>query len=158
MCHLLNRTHFFVAIVSLVFINASVALKLYRDSDQSGDYSVEDYMTQERKKVHTTLQSDINEFIDLIPSNEVRNTLQDFYKNDEDVEFVINYLNGNELWTSKKNLFDGREVRELERFFSNIGLNVKETWHKIDDVLGITKLRPQIKQSGGKTKYTVFFI
>lgn len=141
-------------VVLLGFLQSTTALRLYKDSDQSsGDYSeelsVNSFSRPTASSAKSTLQSNINEFIELMPTLEVKAKIAEYYKNDADVQHIFNYANGKEFWSMKKSLCDVREVKELEAFFTKIGINIKETLHKFDDLLGISKMKQSPQLSRG---------
>lgn len=155
----LSRTVIFknsVSIVVLVgLLQSTTGLRLYKDSDQgSGDYSDELSVNSFSRPTassggKSTLQLNINEFIELMPTLEVKAKIAEYYKNDADVQHIFNYANGKEFWSMKKSLCDVREVKELEAFFTKIGINIKETLHKFDDLLGISKMKQSPQLSRG---------
>lgn len=127
------------------------------DFDHSGDYPPDEihhnnpqqqpiYMKikpEEKQQHHShNLHSDINEFIELIPINDVKKKLLEYYKNDRDVQQIYDYANGKEFLTMKKRLFDVREIKEFQQYLNDIGLNIKEIFHRLDNLLGISKMKP----------------
>lgn len=97
-----------------------------------------------------SLQMNINEFIELLPVGEVQAKITEYYRNDADVQHIVSFANGKEFWTMKKNLIEVPEVKELETFFQHIGVNIKETLNKFDDLLGISKIRQLHQCKSGK--------
>lgn len=136
----------------LLLPNAMMALRLYKEMG-SGDYSSAEYSTPSINH-KLKLQSDIMEFVELIPGEEVKAKITEYYKNDEDVQHIFNYVSGKDFWSMKKLMFEVRQVKEFEQYFINIGVNFKEILNKLDDLLGLSKLKPQsqLNRGGGPSK------
>lgn len=152
-------------LVVVGLMQSITGLRLYKDSDQgSGDYSdelsVNSFSRPTASSGKSNLQSNINEFIELMPTLEVKAKITEYYKNDADVQHIFNYANGKEFWSMKKSLCDVREVKELEAFFTKIGINIKESLHKFDDLLGISKMKqsPHLNRSTNTSNASMILI
>lgn len=149
-------------IATLVYLSNFVATTpIQEDFDHSGDYPPEEnpheqsiimkiktneqhphHHHQHTSHINNKLQNDINEFIDLIPIAEVKKKLLEYYKNDRDVQLIYDYVNGKEFQAMKKKLLDVREIKEFQQYLNDIGMNIKEIFHKLDNLLGMSKMKP----------------
>lgn len=84
-----------------------------------------------------TLRSDIGDFLDLIPADEVRQRVDTHYLRDADVQTALAYINGKEFAAL---LHDVREVQDFEYWLSRAGVNIKEVLNRLADLLGLSKL------------------
>lgn len=92
------------------------------------------------------LQGDINDFLELIPVDDVKDKIEEYYRNDMDVQHVYDYLISKEFYELRKHILDIQDVKELLQYLNRKGLNVKMMIRKIGHRLGISKMRP-IKQT-----------
>lgn len=88
------------------------------------------------------LQSDINDFLELIPIDDVKEKLDEYYRNDFDVQHIYDYVTSKEFLELKKHLLDLQDVKEVLQYLNRKGLNVKMLVRKFGHRLGITKMRP----------------
>lgn len=122
----------------------------------SGDFSNEDELTQQQRvttqspiNLRRKMQMDINEFIDLIPADEVAGKLVEYYRNDIDVHGAFNYINGKEFAMIAKKVIESREYREVDVLLSEMGVNIKGIRQRLDGLLGFTKLIGPPRESVG---------
>lgn len=151
-------------IFTVIYLTIGVVITtpIHEDFDHSGDYppdiindnnpeqsfvmkiKIDDQHHHHHHQSNNSnnLQNDINEFIDLIPITEVKKKLLEYYKNDRDVQQIYDYGNGKEFLAMKKRLLDVKEINEFQQYLNDIGLNIKEIFHKLDNLLGISKMKP----------------
>lgn len=155
-------------LILLLHSHGAVALHLYSDTDLgSGDYN-NDELNQQQYSANTLqrsngngsqsqgdirkkLQADINEFIDLIPADEVAAKIVEFYRNDYDVHRVIDYLNSEEFSMLEAQLVVSKEYIDVDNMLSDLGVNFKAIRRRLDELLGFSKLRKgQIDEKSSK--------
>lgn len=150
MCQHPSRKTFIVLLSVVATTLAAVTTPPTEDFDHSGDYVPEEivehrhpaYITIKFDETGNTLQSNINEFIELIPVTEVKKKLMEYYRNDRDVQQIYDYANGKDFLAMKKRLLDVREIKDFQQYLNAVGLNIKEILHKLDTLLGISKMKP----------------
>lgn len=84
-----------------------------------------------------TLRSDIGDFLDLIPADEVRQRVDAHFRRDADVQTALAYVNGKEFAAL---LHDVREVQDFEYWLTHAGVNIKEVLNRLANLLGLSKL------------------
>lgn len=105
---------------------------------------------QQRK---ADLNDDINDFIDLIPKMEIKTKIEEYYRNDMDVQHVFEYMHGKEFLELKKNILELIDVKETLQYLNKNGLNVKAVVRKIDHRLGISKIRSTQLSANPQTQF-----
>jgi Insect allergen related repeat, nitrile-specifier detoxification len=90
-----------------------------------------------------SLQSDLMEFIDLIPQEDINQLTKHYYINDPEIRSTYNFLASIDFKIIRAKIFQLPEVRELMEYFGNCGLNVME----IMDRLSVIMQPPKV--SGG---------
>lgn len=170
----------FLAFIHLIMFTATAAIDDgISEYEQSGDFPSEDLINQftmslmktkppppvaipqqhhhDKLQFQSNLLKDIQDFIDLIPVPDVRAKIQEFYRNDRDVQQIYDYVNGKEFLSIKKKLLDVREVREFLNYLNGIGLNIKEILHRVDGLMGISKLKPPSNRNTSTSTFSFFF-
>lgn len=84
-----------------------------------------------------TLRSDIGDFLDLIPGEEVRQRVDDHYRSDADVQTALTYIAGKEFVAL---LHEVREVQDFQRWLTHAGVNIKEVLQRLANLVGLSKL------------------
>lgn len=105
---------------------------------------------QQRK---ADLNDDINDFIELIPKTEIKTKIEEYYRNDMDVQHVFEYMHGKEFLELKKNILELSDVKETLQYLNKNGLNVKAVVRKTDHRLGISKIRSTQLSSNPQTQF-----
>lgn len=88
------------------------------------------------------LSDDVNDFIELIPKAETKAKVEEYYRNDMDVQHIFEFVHGKEFQELKRSVFDLADVKDILQYLNRNGLNVKGVVRKIDNRLGISKIRP----------------
>lgn len=99
-------------------------------------------LQQQAKAKQSNLNEDVNDFIELIPKAEVKAKLEEYYKNDMDVQHTFEYAYGKEFLELKRNILDMADVKDILQYLNRNGLNLKGVIRKVDNRLGISKIRP----------------
>lgn len=87
------------------------------------------------------LNDDVNDFVDLIPKAEIKAKIEEYYRNDMDVQHIFEYMHGKEFLELRKNIMELSDVKDTIQYLNKNGLNVKSVLRKIDHRLGISKIR-----------------
>lgn len=87
------------------------------------------------------LNDDVNDFVDLIPKAEIKAKLEEYYRNDIDIQHIFEYMHGKEFLELRKNVLDNSDVKDIFQYLNKNGLNIKSVLRKIDNRLGISKVR-----------------
>lgn len=93
------------------------------------------------------LQIDLNDFLELLPTDEIKEKIEEYYRNDMDVQHIFEYLSSKEFHELRKYLLDMQDVKEVLQYLNRKGFNVKLLIRKVGHRLGITKMRPPVRLS-----------
>lgn len=93
------------------------------------------------KQRKADLNDDVNDFIDLVPKAEVKAKIEEYYRNDMDVQHIFEYMHGKEFLELRKNILDSADVKETLQYLNKNGLNAKSVIRKLDHRLGVSKIR-----------------
>lgn len=100
--------------------------------------------TQSKGKQQTRkldLNDDVNDFVDIIPKAEVKAKIEEYYRNDMDVQHIFEYMHGKEFLELRKSLLELSDVKEILQHLNKNGFNVKSILRKLDNRLGVSKIR-----------------
>lgn len=92
--------------------------------------------------VNNLLKNDINDFLGLIPSKEIKEKILEYYRTDKDVQQIYDYMNSKEFKTLRKNILEICEVKDFINYLDIIGLSIKEIYNKIDNLFKFSKSKP----------------
>jgi len=101
------------------------------DGESSSD---EEFQSNEGPK--TTLQTDLFEFIDLIPVDEVNELKVRYYVSDPKVRQAFDYLNNYNYSFVKRDLYELHEVKRAMLFFNKHEVDLNEVGGAVYDRLG----------------------
>lgn len=87
------------------------------------------------------LNDDVNEFVDLVPKAEVKAKIEEYYRNDMDVQHIFEYMHGKEFLELRKNILELADVKDTIQYLNKHGLNIKSVLRKLDHRLSISKIR-----------------
>lgn len=87
------------------------------------------------------LNDDVNDFVDLIPKAEVKAKIEEYYRNDIDMQHIFEYMHGKEFLELRKSILELSDVKDILQHFNKNGLNVKSILRKLDNRLGVSKIR-----------------
>lgn len=109
------------------------------------------------KPKQPNLSEDVNDFIEIIPKSEIKAKIEEYYRNDMDTQQIFEFMHGKEFQELRRNVLDLADVKDILQYLNRNGMNVKGIIRKIDNRLGISKIRPTSlsyasPQSLGKVK------
>lgn len=87
------------------------------------------------------LSDDINDFIDLMPKAEIKAKIEEYYRNDMDVQHIFEYMHSKEFAELRKTILELPEVKESLQYLSKNGMHLKNVIRKFDNRLGVSKVR-----------------
>lgn len=99
------------------------------------------------------LQNDINDFLDLIPADEVKEKFEEYYRNDMDVHHIYEYFGSKEFYELRKYVLDLQDVKEVLQYMHRKGCNFKMLVRKIGNRIGFNKLKLTRREDGSLGKY-----
>lgn len=110
----------------------------------------------------TNLNEDVNDFIELIPKAEIKAKIDEYYRNDMDTQHIFEFMHSKVFQELRRSVLDMADVKEILQYLNKNGLNVKGAVRKVDNRLGISKIRPTSlsyasPQSLGKMDATFFW-
>lgn len=89
------------------------------------------------------LQNDLNDFLDLIPGDEIKAKIEEYYRNDMDLHHIYEYVGSKEFNEMRKNIFDLQDVKDVLQYLHRKGFNFRILVRKIGHRIGVNKLRLQ---------------
>lgn len=113
-----------------------------QDSATKSTAAQHQHQQQQAKAKQSNLNEDVNDFIELIPKAEIKSKIEEYYKNDMDVQHIFEYVHGKEFQELRRNILDMADVKDILQYLNRNGLNVKGVIRKVDNRLGISKIRP----------------
>lgn len=105
------------------------------------------------KQRKADLNDDVNDFVDLIPKAEVKAKIEEYYRNDVDVQHIFEYMHGKEFLELRKNILELPDVKDAFQYLNKNGLNVKSVIRKLDHRLGISKIRTTQFSSSAQAQF-----
>lgn len=105
------------------------------------------------KQRKADLNDDVNDFVDLIPKAEVKAKIEEYYRNDVDVQHIFEYMHGKEFLELRKNILELSDVKDAFQYLNKNGLNVKSVIRKLDHRLGISKMRTTQLSSNAQAQF-----
>ncbi|XP_031633160.1 protein G12 isoform X2 [Contarinia nasturtii] len=93
------------------------------------------------KQRKADLNDDVNDFIELVPKAEIKAKIEEYYRNDMDVQHIFEYMHGKEFIELRKNILELPDVKETLQYLNKNGLNAKSLIRKLDHRLGVSKIR-----------------
>jgi hypothetical protein len=82
-----------------------------------------------------SLQNDLMEFIDLIPSEDITQLTKHYYINDPEIRSTYIFLESTDFKIIRAKIFQLPEIRELLEYFNNCGLNVFEIINRLGTIM-----------------------
>lgn len=158
-------------LTSGLLITSCLSHKMYDDAEHSGDFepgtstlhtskhAPKNVAEIPTKAVSSTgrksnLQSDLNDFLELIPADEIKEKLDEYYRNDDDVRHIYEYLSSKEFYELGKHLLEMQHVKEVLQYFNRKGFNIKSLVRKVCHRLGIFKNKP-LRQSNPSDNFSL---
>lgn len=112
-------------------------------SNQQKQFSkMQKLSSEDSKSKQTNLNEDVNDFIELIPKSEVKAKIEEYYRNDMDTHHIFEFMHSKELQELRRNVLDMAEVKDILQYLNRNGMNIKSVVRKVDNRLGISKIRP----------------
>lgn len=94
------------------------------------------------KSKQINLNEDVNDFIEIIPKSEVKAKIEEYYRNDMDTQHMFEFMHSKEFQELRRNVLDMADVKDILQYLNRNGMNVKGVVRKLDNRLGISKIRP----------------
>lgn len=85
----------------------------------------------------TVLEASLERFLDLVPSDRIRNITADSYLENEPVREAFNFLRSREFLNAKDKLLASPEAQEFVKFLNQSGLNLSRFVRKVSNRTGI---------------------
>lgn len=85
----------------------------------------------------TVLEASLERFLDLVPSDRIRNVTAEAYLASEAVREAFNFLRSREFLNAKDKLLESPEAQEFVKFLNQSGLNVARFVRKVSNRTGI---------------------
>lgn len=126
--------------VTKAFSNQNQRQRNSKQQQQKSGNSAHRPMTKAKQR-KADLNDDVNDFIDLVPKVEIKTKIEEYYRNDIDVQHIFEYMHGKEFLELRKNVLELADVKETLQYLNKNGLNVKSLIRKLDHRLGVSKIR-----------------
>lgn len=95
-----------------------------------------------KKPKQTNLNEDVNDFIELIPRLEIKAKLEEYYRNDMDAQHIFEFMHSKEFQEMRRTVLEMADVKDVLQYLNRNGMNIKGVVRKVDNRLGISKIRP----------------
>lgn len=95
-----------------------------------------------KKPKQTNLNEDVNDFIELIPRLEMKAKISEYYRNDMDTQHIFEFMHSKEFQELRRTVLEMADVKDILQYLNRNGLNIKGVVRKVDNRLGISKIRP----------------
>ncbi|XP_055690490.1 uncharacterized protein LOC129793967 isoform X2 [Lutzomyia longipalpis] len=82
------------------------------------------------------LKQDIDDFLDLIPKEEIQNLTRKYYFGDSEVRFAYEYCQSDEFLALREKILNLPEVRDFLKYLNDSGLNLVELVNKLAGIVG----------------------
>lgn len=85
------------------------------------------------------LNGDIEEFIQLLPDDQIKRKILEYYRDDGQVRNICNYLMGDEFDKLKQRTLKSNEIKEFLIFFNHHGLDLNRIIEKLQKVFSLPR-------------------
>ncbi|KDR08524.1 uncharacterized protein LOC110839463 [Zootermopsis nevadensis] len=89
-----------------------------------------------------SLQDDLNDFLALVPLDEVLGIALDYLANDEQVQDFVVYLQSEEFHKIILTVEDVKELKDFLKFINDLGIDVYEILNQVHEILGLPPFKP----------------
>ncbi|KFB45603.1 AGAP006187-PA-like protein [Anopheles sinensis] len=93
-----------------------------------------------------SLQDDLDDFVALLPLDDLLNLALRYLLTDKEVQDALLYLQGDEFATVWDQFFALTEVRDLLNYLEDAGVPAYESLNVVAEFLGLTPLNPSVKR------------
>lgn len=94
------------------------------------------------RRKQTNLNEDVNDFIELVPKLEIKAKIEEYYLNDMDTQYIFEFMHKNEFQELRRYALDIADVKDMLQYLNKNGINIKGIVRKVDNRLGISRIRP----------------
>ncbi|XP_055545049.1 protein G12-like [Wyeomyia smithii] len=91
------------------------------------------------------LKEDFEDFLALVPVDELSKLALDYYLHDKEVQDAFAYLQGEEFSAVWDQLFAVNEVRDLLKYLEDAGLPVYDALNFVADFFGLNHVKPMVR-------------
>ncbi|XP_055589405.1 protein G12-like [Uranotaenia lowii] len=88
------------------------------------------------------LQEDLNEFLALVPIDELAKLALGYFQNDKEIQDAFAYMQGKEFAAIWDQLFALKEVKDLLNYLEKAGLKVYDALNTVADFFGLNHVKP----------------
>lgn len=146
-------------------------LRLYNNEEElgSGDFGTDellqhghandlqrttklDYRNESSDDFRLALRRDIYDFLDLVPADEVATRIAEYYRNDVQVNHVLNFVYGHEYQRLKTAIIRSKEFQALDAFVLDLGLAIPPILKRIENIVGTSKYVVPLPYRAAPTK------
>lgn len=129
------------------------------DFEHSGDYmptppprthfraAMDGIRTNRFHTKDNNLRQDINQFILLVPVDEVKYTLVHFYRNDREVQAIYDLLMDKEHKIMRQRIMHNDYVKDVLHYFAGVGFDIKDLLNKMESLLDLEALKSTVQRS-----------
>lgn len=96
------------------------------------------------RRNQTNLNEDVNDFIELVPKSEIKAKIKEYYLNDMDTQYIFEFMHKNEFQELRRYALDIPDVKDFLQYLNINGININGIVRKVDNRLGISKIRRTI--------------
>lgn len=123
-------------------VDHQVIMKAFLDQQKQKQSSTPTSHLDKPKPKQTSLNVDVNDFIELIPKSEIKAKVEEYYRNDMDTQHIFEFMHSKEFQELRRTILDLADVKDILQYLNRNGMNIKGAVRKVDNRLGISKIRP----------------
>lgn len=124
-----------VLLLILFCASVAVAVPITESPSSSSEETTE--VADEENTVNTPLETSLERFLELIPSDKIKNMTAEAYLESAAVREASNFLRSREFRDAKDKLLEASEVQEFVKFLNQSGLNLIRFVRKVASRTGI---------------------
>nr|CAD7605346.1 unnamed protein product [Timema genevievae] len=103
-----------------------------------------------------TLKDDFQDFIDLIPVDDIVAIALDYISNDAEVQAVLEYLQSDDFKAIVEEVNESQEAIDLYDYLYKSGIDIYTFLNKINDLLGLPHVEPKTRSLPSKRSFRDF--
>lgn len=124
-------------LLALLFATSSVLAATIAPGNSSSSEETVEIVDQEEEVEDSALEASLESFLNLVPTENIRNVSAEAYLESEAVRESFNFLRSREFLDAKDRLLEAPEAQEFIKFLNQSGLNVTRFVRKVSNLTGI---------------------
>lgn len=123
-------------------VDHQMVMKSFSNQQKQPSIPASQQHSEKPKQKQINLNEDVNDFIEIIPKSEIKAKIEEYYRNDMDTQHIFEFMHSKECQELRRNILDMADVKDILQYLNRNGMNIKGVVRKVDNRLGISKIRP----------------